>query len=152
MYIAQGYLNEAKQVAKFATCLKSKCGSVIVKNLEIIGMGFNSPPVSLESQRRCLVDKRSYHEKVGDKSCCVHAEQRAINDALRRNEWKIKDSDLYFIRLNLNDEMIFSGKPYCTHCSKNALDVGIKNFILWHKEGITIYDTCEYNDLSYRYR
>lgn len=44
-----------------------------------------------------------------------------------------------------------AGKPYCTICSKLALDVGIKEFALWHEEGITIYNTEEYNTLSYQY-
>lgn len=33
----------AVEVAKNATCGRSKCGSVIAKNGKIIGEGFNSP-------------------------------------------------------------------------------------------------------------
>lgn len=44
-----------------------------------------------------------------------------------------------------------AGKPYCTICSKMALDVGIAEFVLWHEEGITVYDTKEYNELSFQY-
>ncbi len=149
---AEKYINEAIKIAKNSSCLRSKCGSVIVKNNEIIGKGFNSPPLNLESQRRCLIDKNTYHKKVGDKSCCVHAEQRAIMDALTRNYDKISGSILYFIRLNQNNEFLSAGKPYCTHCSKLALDSNLESFVLWHEEGICLYNTEEYNNLSFDYR
>ncbi len=146
------YILEAKKVAQNATCLRSKCGSVIVNpNGEIIGKGFNSPAGNLESQRRCLDDKTDLHSKVVDKTCCVHAEHRAIVDALRK-DYDLNESRLYFIRLDENNEEIFSGEPYCTHCSKFALDVGIKEFVLFRKEGICVYDTEEYNLISYRFR
>lgn len=144
-------MNKAKLVAIDSKCLRSKCGSIIVMGAEIIGVGYNSPPSNLESQRRCNNPKEGYDKKVTDKTCCVHAEERAIIDALKRNPEKIKDSTLYFVRLDSEDEIIFAGKPYCTICSKMALDVGIKEFVLWHEEGITSYDTEEYNNLSFGY-
>jgi len=146
------YIEEAAQVAKQATCQRSKCGSIVVKYGEVIGEGFNSPPYGLESQRRCEGEKNDYSPKVTDKTCCVHAEQRAIMDALRRNAEKILGSRLYFIRLNENGEKEFAGAPYCTICSKMALDVGIEEFVLWHQEGIRAYGIQEYNTLSYAYQ
>ncbi len=140
-------------IAKDATCTRSKCGSIIVYDNKIIGQGINTPPNNLESQRRCSNSKEIYNNKVTDKTCCVHAEQRAIMDALRKNSEKIIGSRLYFIRLDKNtNEKSYSGKPYCTMCSKMALDSGVKEFVLWHKEGITVYDTKEYNDLSFEYK
>lgn len=59
----------------------------------------------MEDQRQCSCSKDSYHKKVTDKTCCIHAEQRAIMDALRKNPDKIAGSRLYFIRLDDN------GKP-----------------------------------------
>jgi len=88
---------------------------------------------------------------VTDKTCCVHAEQRAIMDALRNHPKEMIGSTLYFIRLYEDWNMSFSGKPYCTICSKMALDVGISEFVLWHKNGIVAYSTEEYNLISYRY-
>lgn len=139
-------------LAKDATCLRSKCASIIVKDGEIIGQGVNTPPKNLEAQRRCENEKDSYHKKVTDKTCCVHAEQRAIMDALRKNPEKLEGSILYFIRLDKDEKLSFAGAPYCTICSKMALDVGISKFILWHESGIKEYDTQEYNDLSFSYR
>lgn len=69
--------------AKKATCTRSKCGSIIVKNGQIIGKGYNSPPKEESSPVRCQCEKSSYDKKVTDKTCCIHAEQRAIFDALK---------------------------------------------------------------------
>lgn len=149
------YIAEAAKVALHSTCERSHCGSIIVQGDEIIGRGFNSPPGNQEEQRRCSYSKDMYHPKVTDKTCCVHAEQRAIIDALRNNPGKITGSRLYFIRLdndgNRSNTGVQSGKPYCTICSKMALDVGIAEFVLRHEEGIAVYDTQEYNLLSFQY-
>ncbi len=145
------YIAKATEVAKSATCECSKCGSVIVQVDEIIGSGFNSPPQDLESQRRCSCSKDSYHKKVTDKTCCVHAEQRAIMDALRKNPKKLLGSRLYFIRLDDNKAPSKAGEPYCTICSKMALDAGIAEFVLWHDKGVCVYDTKEYNTLSFQF-
>ena len=139
------------EVAKRATCLRSKCGSIIVKDQTIIGEGWNSPPGNSEQQRRCLCSKEVLDRKVTDKTCCVHAETHAILDALRRNAKRVIGSTLYFVRLNEHHEFIPAGMPYCTICSKLALDVGITSFILWHEKGMKVYDTAEYNLLSYQY-
>lgn len=138
--------------ARRATCTRSRCGSVIVMDAVIIGKGHNSPPGDDESQRRCANGKEDYHPKVTDKTCCIHAEQRAIMDALRNNPGKLAGATLYFVRLDGKGEKSIAGKPYCTICSKMALDVGIKEFVLWHKEGIVAYGAEEYNDLSYAFR
>jgi hypothetical protein len=47
---------------------------------------------------------------------------------------------------------VFAGAPYCTICSKMALDVGLRWFGLWHETGIRMYDTREYNDLSFAWK
>ena len=149
---AINYFNEAAKTALNSTCLKSRCGSIIVKGNEIIGSGFNSPPKNLESQRRCGQDKQKLHAKVTDKTCCMHAEERAIIDALIKNAGKILESRLYFARLDKEGNLAKAGKPYCTICSKLALDVGISEFILWHENGICVYNTEEYNKISYQYQ
>lgn len=146
------FLREAENIANRATCMRSKCGSVIVKDQKIIGLGFNSPPHHLDSQCRCLNEKDKYHKKITDKTCCIHAEQRAIFDALSKNPSELLGARLYFARIDDEGKIKISGKPYCTICSKSALDVGISEFILLTDEGITIYDTEEYNDASFDYK
>lgn len=145
------YFEYCWRIAKNATCERSKCGSIIVKNWQIIWEGINTPPNNLENQRRCWCEKSSYHKKVTDKTCCVHAEQRAIMDALKKHPEFLEKSKLYFIRLDETENISFAGKPYCTICSKMALDVGIEKFVLWHKDKMIEYDTDEYNTISFQY-
>jgi len=150
--LVKKYMGIAVETAKKATCARSRCGAIIVTpDGQIIGEGFNSPPGGLKSQCRCGNEKRLYHEKVTDKTCCVHAEERAIIHALRTHPESVPGSTLYFVRLDEDGKLHYSGAPYCTICSKLALDVGITYFVLWHRKGITIYDTEEYNDKSYAY-
>lgn len=150
---AEQWMNEAARVARRALCHDARCGTVIVAEGMIIGEGFNGPPSGREDQRRCYISKTAYHVRVTDKTCCVHAEQRAIMDALRRNSDNLSGSRLYFVRVDTDGESIrAAGKPYCTICSKMALDAGITEFVLWQKEGIVVYETGEYNRLSFAYQ
>lgn len=149
---ASRYMEEAIKSASNSTCKDARCGTVIVKDSEIIGRGFNSPPGDIDSQRRCSGTKDSYHKRVTDKTCCIHAEQRAIMDALRKNHDRLKGSKLYFIRINAEGKRTFAGKPFCTICSKMALDAGVKEFLLWPENGICSYETEEYNDISFKYK
>ncbi|MFA5080652.1 MAG: hypothetical protein WC472_03460 [Candidatus Paceibacterota bacterium] len=144
------FINKAVEIGRNSPCFRSRCGSVIVSNGEIIGSGFNSPPNG-KILDYCLKDELPNDFK-SDKTCCIHAEQRAIMDALRNNAQKIIGSRLYFIRLNEKGEITKAGNPYCTICSKMALDVGISEFVLWHKKGICVYNTDEYNNISFNYK
>lgn len=149
---ALGYLEHSATIAHAATCSRAQCGTVIVKDGQVIGAGFNSPPLELESQRRCDADKNTYNEKVTDKTCCIHAEQRAIMDALATHPNELAGSRLYFMRINADGAMTTAGNPWCTICSKMALDVGVAEFVLWHDGGVCAYDTEEYNALSFAYQ
>ena len=111
------YFYKAIQVALNSTCYRSKCGSVIVKDNTIIGRGFNSPPQN-KTLDHCFKEYLPVNVK-SDKTCCVHAEQRAIMNALRNNPNKIIDSILYFIRLDRDNNPTKADKPYCTICSRN---------------------------------
>lgn len=145
----RSYFDAAIADAKFSTCHRSKCGCVIVgEDGEYVGHGFNSQPCYAAGS--CTKDNLSSTFK-SDKTCCVHAEQRAIMHALRFNPDELPGSTLYFIRLDDKGNPKKSGKPYCTICSKMALDAGIKWFVLWHEEGPTFYDTKEYNELSFQF-
>lgn len=142
----------AKLAREQSRCGRARCGSVIVQNGEVIGEGVNSPPGNDGQQSRC---SRKHELKDGfksDRTCCVHAEQRAVMDALKRRSGELQGATLYFIRLDDSGEPKPSGQPYCTICSKMALDAGIAEFVLWHgKDGLVAYDTREYNDLSFAY-
>lgn len=147
---AEAYIREAASCARYSGCDDARCGAVIVRNGEIIGRGFNAPPAG-SSTKRCHVPKTRYHAKVTDKTCCIHAEVRAIHDALRSSPDRLLGSDLYFVRVDEYGEPKRSGAPYCTICSKLSLDVGIAAFHLFQEEGIVGYPADEYNERSFAY-
>ncbi len=147
---AKRWMTVALAVAAKAKCLKAKCGTVIVADGQIIGEGYNAPPLDREEHRVCLETFPTGKPKY-DRTCCIHAEWRAILDAAKRHPLSLPGSQLYFARLGDDGAMAFSGQPFCTVCSRLALDNGIVEFLLWHEQGITAYETGEYNRLSYAY-
>jgi deoxycytidylate deaminase len=146
---AKGWMKEATEVAKKALCLDHKCGAVIVKNDELIGKGYNAPPLDDPKNRTCLSEYSKTSKPKFDRTCCMHAEWRAIIDALKNHPEKIAGSSLYFSRVEDHGQIKKSGEPYCTVCSRFALDTGISYFLLWQEKGIASYPTDEYNKLSY---
>ena len=72
-------------------------------------------------------------------------------DALKNNSEKLNGARIYFIRLDGENEISFAGKPYCTICSKMALDIGIKRICFVSYRKVSVYDTEEYNDLSFNF-
>ncbi len=143
---------KAGEVAQKALCVKAKCGAVIVKESVIIGQGYNAPPKDGLEDARCL-EKNSYdrtRKPKSDSTCCMHVEWRAIIDALKNSE-NLSHAVLYFVRVNEKGELLTSGDPYCTVCSRLALDVGLAQFGLLHESGPMLYETKTYNKLSYTF-
>ena len=143
------YMAKAVETAFFSRCLRARCGAIIVKDGKIIGRGYNSPPQD-KTLEYCIKDILPKDFK-SDRTCCIHAEQRAIINALTDNYEELSGARLYFIRLDAVGNTEKAGKPYCTICSKMALDVGIAEFVLLHEEGICVYDSEEYNTLSFQF-
>jgi len=145
------YFKEAQKVALLATCNRARCGSVIVsQDGQIIGKGYNAPPLGDESQRMCDVDLDKTIKQNNDKTCCVHAEWNAILDALKHHADKVEGATLYFMRVDETGEYTEAGQPYCTVCSRLALQSGLAVFGLWN-EGPEMITTDVYNQRSYEY-
>lgn len=135
---AEKFMTEAAKVAQSSMCGRSRGGCVIVdKDGNVIGSGYNSPPLDDINNGNCEND-----------ICCVHAEQRAIMSALKNHSEKLKGAKLYFVRIDKDGNVKKSGKPNCTVCSRLSLDTEVSQFLLWHEEGITEYNTDEYNQIS----
>ncbi len=146
------WFHEAAIIAVLALCKRDRCGAVIVKDNEIIGSGYNAPPQDDSRNTKCHFEyPENIRKPKSDRTCCVHAEWRAILDAVKKNPEKLIGSTLYFARVDTEGKILFSGDPYCTVCSRLALDTGIAFFALWQEDGIRAYDTIEYNDLSYQF-
>ncbi len=145
----EDYFEEAGKTATHATCYRARCGSVIVsKDGSIIGRGFNAPPLGDELQRQCNAEYHTDKKPKSDKTCCVHAEWNALIDALKNHPDDVEGSTLYFMRIDDNNSFTEAGDPYCTVCSRLALQSGIKCFGLWN-DGPQMIDTKKYNLISY---
>ena len=151
IYELRLFFEEAARVADEATCLRAKCGSVVVSaSGVVIGRGYNAPPLGDESQRRCndtfdLEKKPKY-----DKTCCVQAEWNAVIDACKTAPEKLAGATLYFMRIDEDGNFTDAGEPYCTTCSRLTMAVGIKEFALWNDDDADVYLLPEYNERSYR--
>jgi hypothetical protein len=144
------WLAAAAAAATHATCLQRRCGSVVVKNDKVIGAGWNSLPGD-----ECPLVCWKKHGDLStvfksDRTCCVHAEVRAITNALLAKE-NISGATLYFTSVDEKGRRHFSGAPYCTICSKFALEVGLGFFVLEHDFGVVSYPCDVYNKLSFSY-
>ena len=142
---------QAATVALGATCEKARCGSVIVNtDGKVIGEGYNAPPLKDESQRMCSAEWDLNSKPKYDKTCCVHAEWNAILDACKNAGKAIEGSTLYFMRIDANGGFTSAGEPYCTVCSRLALQSGVAVFGLWDGRPNMI-EASEYNRRSYEY-
>lgn len=140
--------------ARKSLCLKSKCGALIVAGDEVIGRGYNAPPLDDLTHRKCHLVAPSRLKPKSDRTCCVHAECRAITAALKTSSRRLEGATMYFTRINESGNVVASGLPYCTLCSRFALDVGITSWVLWHGPdggGFRHYEAGEYNRLSHLY-
>lgn len=147
----------ACDAAMLSLCRVARCGAAIVGRSEFIAdplfagsllsVGFNQPPGGI-AHRRCHQTSPSKRHPKADRTCCVHAEVKAI---LNVDRSRLQDSTLYFVRVDAEGNLQPSGRPYCTGCSKLALEVGIGKWVLWHADGPREYAAEEYNDLSHNY-
>lgn len=148
--VIKPFFDEAARVASGASCLRARCGSVIVATTgEIIGNGYNAPPLEDETQRTCEIIHNLEKKPKYDKTCCIHAEWNAVVDACKSAPNKISESTLYFMRVDESGNFTDSGVPYCTTCSRLTMQAGVGYFALWNNDGADIYTLPEYNKLSY---
>jgi deoxycytidylate deaminase len=138
--------------ARKSLCLRSSCGALLISRAGIvIGTGYNAPPCDDLSLRACGTLEPSKGKPRSDRTCCVHAEWRALSEALVKHPGEVKGSTMVFVRVHPPDIIQHSGRPYCTVCSRLTLDAGVGSWSLWHEEGIRVYPADEYHRLSERY-
>ena len=145
----------AASVAMLSLCEVAKCGAALVGRSPfipdplfsgaLVSTGFNMPPGGWENRRCGKTQPSKLHPKA-DRTCCVHAEVKALLYVPRE---RIVGSTLYFARVDEKGSILPSGAPYCTGCSKVALEAGVAHWVLWHEDGPRRYGAEEYNDLSH---
>lgn len=146
----EDYFREAGKEAQKALCKRDKCGAIIVLDSIIIGRGYNAPPNDAKENCKCELELTISKKPKSDRTCCLHAEWRAIIDALKKKPI-LTNAILYFVRIDERGALKYSGEPYCTVCSRLALDIGIASFGLWRSDGGVLFPTKEYNDMSYAF-
>lgn len=148
----EGLFEAAAREARKSLCLRSACGAVLVDRAgTILGTGYNAPPKDDLSLRVCGHFGPSSRKPKADRTCCVHAEWRALCHAIETSPQLVVGANMVFVRVDPRGVIQRSGQPYCTVCSRLALDVGVSEWSLWHSEGIRIYPAVEYHRLSERY-
>jgi deoxycytidylate deaminase len=144
------FFHQAAQEAKKALCTRALCGAVVVQHGTVIGRGYNAPPQDAHSACMCDEELVTSPKQKSDRTCCVHAEWRALFDAVR-TVGDLTGSELFFTRVDTEGNILKSGVPYCTVCSRLALDLNLARFWLWHEDGVRAYPTNKYNMLSYQF-
>ena len=144
----QKYLRLAADEALNSNCKKSPRGVIIINNDEIIGRGHNRAMNSLADKycNPCIRENIKDNTQM-DLCPAVHAEMMAILEAEKE---KLPGSTMYHIKVKSN-ELVPSGKPSCSPCSKLISLSGIKELILWHDKGYFAYKSNELIGLSIDY-
>jgi deoxycytidylate deaminase len=145
------WLAQAAKCAGRALCLRANCGAVLVKDDRILGAGYNGPPKDDLDLRVCTSIQASKNKPKSDRTCCMHAEWRALDNGLVLSPRDVEGSTMVFCRVDAAGNLLKSGNPYCTVCSRLTLDRGVGSWILWHETGIREYSAREYHQLSERY-
>lgn len=132
------YINIAKQVSSLSHCVRTKVGAVLVKDGNVISMGYNGTPSGMDNSCEIknyadpsdiawlsrdqikrlwpLEDENGNHYKLLTKQEVLHAEMNAIVKAAKIG-YSVDGSTLY---LTLSP---------CIDCSKIILQSGIKRVI-----------------------
>ena len=145
MKVGEHWFGRAADYARLSDCHRDHCGAVLVKDGRMVGAGFNGPPAG--ALRSCLTTEPSLLKPKTDRTCCVHAEWRAILEAGR----EAKGATMFFTRTNSQGASIQSGVPYCTVCSRLALEAGVRAWVLRHVSGVREYSALAYHEVSQRF-
>ena len=125
------YLDIAETVAKRATCLRRKWGSVIVNNDEIISTGYNGAPrgrKNCDDLGYCLRDKLEIPRGERYELCrSTHSEQNAIISAARKD---MIGATLYMTGIDAKTNEFVENANCCTICKRMVINAGIKDIYI----------------------
>lgn len=111
------YLRLADEVASWSKDPSSKIGAVAVGDKgQVLSQGFNGFPRGIKDTKKRLNDREEKYKLI------VHAEMNCIYNATY-NGVSLDGATLYI-----------SGLPMCSECCKGAIQVGVKNIVMWDKE------------------
>lgn len=146
---AEKFCNIAANIATNSKCKRSKHGAVIVRDGEILGMGWNTPVPNNTECDPCRMECGSQNKSRFELCNAIYAEHNAILDALK-NSHELKGSRMYHAKLK-DGRIKPDYTPKCTPCSRLIMHVGISEFILLHGDKYSLYTAKEFNNSSYEY-
>lgn len=124
----QTYIDVAKRISDDSTCLKARCGSVLVKDGIIISTGCNGASRKEESCKDCgacaregyKVDRTNY---VGCKA--IHAEINCLSNLLITGCNSVVGTEIYAYYKRMNNDKVEHVGP-CEGCMKFLKNVGVQ--------------------------
>ena len=106
------FINIAKEIAALSYCERAKVGSILVKNGNIISMGYNGAPSGMDN---CCEETRNDGSLV-TKSEVLHAESNALLKAAKMG-------------LSTEGATMYCTLSPCKDCSKLILQSGVKKVV-----------------------
>jgi len=117
------FMEMAKLVSSWTTCVRRCVGSIIVKDKRIIATGYNGAPAGVEScecKGYCLRDKMGIASGTRAEYCyATHAEQNAIVQAAK-------------LGISVEGATIYVTHQPCCICTKLIINSGIKRIVYAH--------------------
>ncbi len=116
------FMELAKHIATWSSCLRGQVGAVIVKDKRIMTTGYNGAPVGVKScveRGECLRNKLDIKSGTHAELCyAAHAEQNAIIQAAKEG-------------ISLKGCTLYCTKRPCVICAKMIINAGIKRIIFF---------------------
>ncbi len=114
------FMQMAKLVGTWSTCVRRNVGAVIVRDKRIIATGYNGAPAGVEScegKGYCLRDKMGIASGTHAEYCyATHAEQNAIVQAAK-------------LGISVDGATIYITHRPCGICTKLIINSGIKRIV-----------------------
>ena len=81
------YFNMAATEARKSLCKRGHCGAVVVKDGEVVGRGYNAPPLNDSAHQLCHLDQRVSRKPKSDRTCCLRICRTNLPGQICRTHW-----------------------------------------------------------------
>ena len=114
------FIEMARFVASWSSCLRRKIGAVVVRDKRILSTGYNGAASGINScveRNECLRDKLCIESGTRQEICyAIHAEQNAIVQAAKMG-------------VSLEGSTIYITHQPCSMCARMIINSGIKRIV-----------------------
>lgn len=117
------YMDVAHRTAQLSEATRLKVGAVLVRDNDILSVGFNGTPIGYHTNECEYVNADG--ELVTNESVVIHGEMNAIIHANRKG-------------ISVQDSIMFITHTPCWNCSKHMVQLGIKE--IYYRTPYRIFD------------